>query len=63
MVGVQVKARGHVVNDVKGHVGQGQANHRRACQQPPPPKKNRALEGHLRGHCHRLIYRWTRWRP
>jgi len=40
MVGVQVKARGHVVNDVKGHVGQGQANHRLLVS-GLPPKKNK----------------------
>jgi hypothetical protein len=25
--------------------------------------KDGALEGHLRGHCHRLVHCWTRWCP
>ena len=57
MVGVQVKARGHVVNDVR--VMQVRVRPITGLHVSSLLPKDGAREGHLRGHCYRLVLRWT----
>jgi hypothetical protein len=61
MVTVQVKARGLVVDDVR--VIKVRVRPITGLLGGSLLPKDGALEGHLWGHCHRLVHCWTRWCP